>query len=72
MSHDLVRAAMTDDDALDDVTRARIWNALEERLAEPARRRARWPFVAGALALGAAAAAALALVVLRGGGSATT
>ena len=59
--HVLVRAAMTRDETLDDLQRARIWNALEDRLAEPAPGRVRrWALpIAGSLAV----AAAIVLVV---------
>lgn len=59
--HQLVRAAMTTDDHLDDIKRARIWNELEVRLVAPVPRRARWPFVLAA----AAVAATTAIIVTR-------
>ena len=51
--HDLVRAAMTVDDQLDDIKRARIWGELEDKLSAPAPRRARWPYAIGAAAFAA-------------------
>ncbi|HEY5920501.1 MAG TPA: FecR domain-containing protein, partial [Kofleriaceae bacterium] len=57
--HELLRAALTADDQLDDIKRTRIWNALEDRIAEPAPRRARWPFAIAAAAMAATAAAVL-------------
>src|SRR5262245_10052658 len=58
-----VRRAMTFDDQLDDVTRARIWTRLATRLGQPQRRAPRWPI---AFAVGAIAAAASVALVLRG------
>jgi hypothetical protein len=59
-----VRAAMTVDDRLDDIKRARIWTALEDRLGDAAgRRRGGWPMAIGvAAALGVAAAAGVLVV----------
>ncbi len=54
--HDLVRAAMTVDDQLDDIKRARIWGDLEDRLSVPAPRRTRWPYAMGAVAFAATVA----------------
>jgi ferric-dicitrate binding protein FerR (iron transport regulator) len=61
---DTVRAAMTIDDELDDIKRARIWTQLEERLADaaPARRSRRG--IAIGVAAGAVAAAAGLFVAL--------
>lgn len=62
MKHnDLVRTAMTLDDELDDIKRARIWSRLEDRLAEPEAPPARWPIL-----VGVAAVAALAVLALFG------
>jgi TolA-binding protein len=59
---DTVRAAMTTDDELDDIKRARIWTQLEDRLAAAPPRRSRRPIAIGAAAaLCAAAGAAAAL-----------
>jgi hypothetical protein len=63
MTIDQLRAIMTVDDRLDDVTRARIWSRLDERIALHASRRRigwRWP-----VAIAAAAAAAVAIALLR-------
>ena len=61
--HEVVRAAMTRDDQLDDLTRVRIWNALEPQLAAPvARASRRVPRMV--VGFGAFAAAAAAVVVL--------
>ena len=65
--HDLVRMAMTLDDGLDDIKRARIWSRVEDQLEQPAAPRARWPILLGVAAV--AAVAVLALV--RMGGDAT-
>jgi ferric-dicitrate binding protein FerR (iron transport regulator) len=59
--HELVRTAMTEDDQLDDLTRVRIWNALEPQLAAPRAPR-RIPRLA--VGFGAFAVAAVAVVVL--------
>ncbi|HTJ41071.1 MAG TPA: FecR domain-containing protein, partial [Kofleriaceae bacterium] len=61
----MVRAAMTMDERLDDVTRARIGARIEARIAAPARAagRAWWPIAAAAIA-GAAVAAIV--IVPRG------
>lgn len=65
--HVLVRTALTLDDELDDITRARIWSRLEDQLDQPPAPRARWPIM-----LGVAAVAAIAVVVLvRLGGTDT-
>jgi hypothetical protein len=63
MMIDQLRSIMTVDDRLDDVTRARIWSRLDERIALHASRRRigwRWP-----VAIAAAAAAAVAIALLR-------
>ncbi|MEO8703163.1 MAG: outer membrane protein assembly factor BamD [Kofleriaceae bacterium] len=63
---DLVRAAMTHDDRLDDITRARVWNAIEDRIAaEPAPRSRRGLVIAGGLCAAAAAAAIVVFAVPR-------
>jgi len=68
MKHnDLVRTAMTIDDELDDIKRAKIWSRLEDRLAEPETPPARWPLMAGVAAI--AAVAAVAALALFGSGS---
>jgi len=54
-----LRAAMTIDDRLDDIKRARIWNRLEDRIAEPRAERRYW-------LVGACAAAATLVVVVLG------
>lgn len=56
--HDVLRAAMTLDDQLDDIKRAQIWSHLEPQLPAPAPTRRRWPI---ALAAAAVAAALVAL-----------
>ncbi|MEJ7597603.1 MAG: FecR domain-containing protein [Kofleriaceae bacterium] len=61
--HVLVRAAMTRDDTLDDLQRARIWNTLEDRLAEPAPAALRRWAVPVAITTSLAVAAAIVLVV---------
>ena len=65
-----VRAVMTRDDRLDDVTRARIWSRLDAELdvdgaAPRARGRARWAIAAGAIAV----AAGVAWIALARGGA---
>jgi hypothetical protein len=62
--HDVLRAAMTLDDQLDDIKRAQIWAQLEDRLTERVPARRRWPLAVAAVAI---AAAALAIVWLRPG-----
>jgi TolA-binding protein len=57
-----VRTVMTTDDALDDIKRARIWTRLEDRLADAAPRRPRWPVALGFAATAAAAIAAVAIL----------
>jgi TolA-binding protein len=72
-AHDLLRTAMTTDDRLDDLARARIWNALSDNLADDERdapraaaRRRRTVAIAACTGFAAAAlAAAIAFVVLR-------
>jgi TolA-binding protein len=59
---DTVRSAMTLDDELDDIKRARIWTQLEDRLAEPAPLRR--PRRAIAIAVAAAAVVAAVVAVL--------
>lgn len=62
-TEDLLRAALTVDDELDDIRRAQVWARLEPQLrpaVSPAR--SRWPF-AFALGAGAAAVAAIAWLV---------
>lgn len=54
-----VRAAMVFDEQLDDIKRARIWTQLEDKLADSAAPRRRWP-----IALGVAAAAAVVAVAV--------
>lgn len=69
---DSVRAAMTTDDHLDDIKRARIWTQIEDRLADaPPPRRVRGPLLIGFAAV-AAAAAAIALVVRAPGDASHT
>jgi TolA-binding protein len=53
---------MRTDERLDDITRARMWSRVEDRLAEPARRRRIWPMIAIGGAVAAVAAAAMVLV----------
>src|SRR4029077_4150234 len=62
MTDQLVRDVLTADDRLDDVARARVCSRLEDRIAPPAPRAARWPF---ALGLAACAAAAIAVWMVR-------
>ncbi|HEY5936514.1 MAG TPA: hypothetical protein VIU61_17815, partial [Kofleriaceae bacterium] len=63
--HEIVRVAMTRDDQLDDLTRVRIWNALEPQLAAPvARASRRLPRFAVGFGAFAAAAAAVVVIVL--------
>ncbi|HEU0035019.1 MAG TPA: FecR family protein [Kofleriaceae bacterium] len=64
--HELLRTAFTHDERLDDITRARMWTQLEDRMTTPAAPR-RWPIIAGAVL--AAAAAVVAFVATRPGRS---
>jgi TolA-binding protein len=57
--HQLVRAAMTADDHLDDIRRAQIWTRLEDALSGPVKRRWGMPAV-----IGIAACATVAIAVL--------
>ena len=50
-----LRAVMTQDDRLDDIKRAQMWQRIDDRLGEPATRRAWWPALAIAAAFAAAA-----------------
>jgi hypothetical protein len=52
-----VRVAMTSDDELDDIKRARIWAQVEGKLAAATPRRPRWRVVVGVAAIAATAAA---------------
>jgi hypothetical protein len=62
---DQIRALMTSGDDLDDVARARMWNAIDGQLAEPVARPARRaPALAIGLAAVAAAAAATVVIVI--------
>jgi hypothetical protein len=62
---EVVRAALTVDDHLDDIKRAQLWTRLEARLAPASRSRGWWRLVVPA---GALAAAALVVVVVLGAG----
>jgi TolA-binding protein len=62
MSHDLVRTAMTIDDSLDDIKRARIWTRIADEIDAPIRARSRWPLVA---CVATCAAAIVAFIALR-------
>ncbi|HEV7558070.1 MAG TPA: FecR domain-containing protein, partial [Kofleriaceae bacterium] len=65
-TNDKLRAALTHDDALDDVKRARMWANLDARLEIPvATHRWRWPV---AFAIAASTAAVLGIVMRHGGG----
>jgi TolA-binding protein len=62
MTDQVMRDVLTADDRLDDVGRARMWSRLEDRIATPAPRAARWPFAVG---FAACAAAVIAVWMVR-------
>lgn len=64
--HEVVRAALTADDQLDDITRAQIWSRIEARIAQPSAPPVRWR-ARIAMATALAASVAIAVAVLRGG-----
>jgi TolA-binding protein len=63
--HEVVRAALTVDDQLDDITRAQIWSRLESQLGTTVARAARWP-ARVAMAAALAAGVVIAVAVTRG------
>ena len=63
--HEVVRAALTIDDQLDDITRAQIWSRLESQLGKPIALPARWP-ARIAMAAALAAGVVVAVAVTRG------
>jgi hypothetical protein len=66
MSRPLIRMVFTADERLDDVTRARIWSRLHERLAKPEAPPSRRPYAIAGAVLAVAAAVALVVGLRRG------